>query len=337
MFSNRPILSFYRHTTAAACLAALPFLLNASAPAQTNADYRKDSHQPYLDLLHKVEGENPSSARLGYAWAVVASSYQRSGETDAALRAYSKALPLLAKSAESRVNYATALDNVGEVYLEAGDKSEAEHVRAKAFALRSEIGNPVDIARSHEHLAEVLLAQHRYKQAQEHAESAVAILSTQKEPAFLQVLPASESQATPRPGNTLVAAYISLTLAQCRQSAFADCQRSAKMADEIATRDFSAVSLERAHADVALGFAAWKNGDLETADRKLQGALEMMKSMMGETHPVVVAAMTQYRDYLKSRHQNAKAELLSRSIEYAEAVRMRDTCAKCSVSVSALR
>ncbi|SEB92680.1 tetratricopeptide repeat protein [Terriglobus roseus] len=332
MFPNRSLLPFYRHTVTAQCLLTVAFLLlTRSTSAQVTPNYGGNAHQPYLDLLHRTQTENAAPARLGYAWALLASSYQRSGEIEAALRAYGQALPLLAKSVDSRVNYATALDNLGEVYIETGDLKDAERVRQKAFAIRSEIGNPVDLARSHEHLAEILLAEHRYKAAQEDAEAAKVILTSSREPAY-----SGELQVSQKPGNTLVAAYITLTFAQCKQSAFAACMRSAEMADQLVTRDFAPESLERAHADVALGFATWKNGDTEAADRKFQTGLDRMKTALGETHPVVITSMTLYRDFLKETHQGARADLMSRSIESARAFRMKENCARCILTIAAL-
>jgi tetratricopeptide (TPR) repeat protein len=288
-----------------------------------------------LELLHRTQEEQPSPARLGYVWALLALSYQRSGETDAALRAYSQALPLLEKGTNSQANYATALDNMGEVYLETGNVAEAERVRQKAFLIRSEIQNPVDMARSHEHLAETLLAEQRYKQAQEHAEAAAAILATSQEPAFSRVFPEPGAQAS-KPGNTLVAAYITLSYAQCNQSAFAACLKSAQMADGLVTRVFAPISLERAHANMALAFADWKNGDIEASNRLFQSGLAMMKTMLGANHPVVLNAMIEYRDFLKGTHQTAQAKLLDRSIEITQSTRRKESCARCTVSVAAL-
>jgi tetratricopeptide (TPR) repeat protein len=337
MFSNRSILRVYRPMPVTLCLAAILFLLlTRRAAGQSATDYTRDSHRPYLEMLKGAQADGASPARLGYVWAVVASSYQRSGETDAALRAYSQALPLLAKSPDSRVNYATALDNMGEAYLEMGDLTEAWRVREKAFQIRLEIDNPVDVARSHEHLAEVLLAQHRYKAAQEHAEAAAAILSTSKEPPFHTVLADPKAQTAAKPGNTLVAAYITLTFAHCMQSDFAACMQSAQMADGIVSRDFSPTSLERAHADVALGFAAWKNGNDESADQLFQTGLELMKGLLGETHPVVINAMTEYRDFLRGTHQKARANAVSHAMESAKAIRLKEACATCTVTVAAL-
>jgi hypothetical protein len=209
-------------------------------------------------------------------------------------------------------------------------------VREKAFAIRSGLGNPVDLARSHEHLAEILLAQRRFKSAQEHAQSAADMLTASSEPAYNKVLPDPAVQVPMKPGNTLLAAYITLTYAQCKQSAITDCLRSAQMADEIVTRNFAPVSLERAHADLALAFADWKNGKIETADGSFQAGLAMMKKVLGETHPVVVTSMIGYRDFLKGSHQDTRANVLSRTIESAQAMRLKDSCTNCAVTVAAL-
>jgi tetratricopeptide (TPR) repeat protein len=304
--------------------------------AQNNLINNKDPHQPYLEMLRQVQAGKPTSAKLGYAWAVLASSYQRSGETDAALRAYGQALPLLAQSAESRVNYATALDNLGEVYLERGDVAEAERVREKAFRIRSELNNPIDLARSHQHLAEILLAEHRYKSAAEHAQAAVSIFTLSAEPAYTQVLADSSAQIPAKPGNTLLAAYITLTYAYCQQTRPAECMKSARMASDIANRDFAPVSLERAHAAMALAFAEWKAGDLETSDKGYQTAMSMMKTLLGENHPVVIIGMLEYRDFLKGIHQEGRVDSINREIAKAQEARAGKECVRCVVRVATL-
>jgi hypothetical protein len=317
--------------------AATVLVLVQGACAQSVLAAGSKAQQPYLEMVHTLQQQNAPPAKLGYAWGLLASSYEDSGNTDEAMRAYTHALAYLSKAPEARANYATALDNLGEVYLLTGNIAEAEAVRIKAFRIRTEVGNPVDLARSHEHLAELLLAQHRFKQAEEHAQSAADTLSTLREPDHYRAFPTQALPAVFDRGNTLLSAFVTLTYAQCMQGAYAACLQSARKADEIATRDFAAVSLERAHTDLALGFAHWKGGDVAAADRLLETGLSMIKTMLGDGHPIAIDAMYEYRDFLKATHRKVEAASLDRAIQTAVASRSTGSCATCTINVAALR
>ena len=107
------------------------------------------------------------------------------------------------------------------------------------------------------------------------------------------------------------------------------------MADQFVTRNFTQCHWS-GHADLALAFVGWKNGNAVTADRRFQTRLEMMKKVPGEAHPVVITPMIGYRDFLKASHQDTRANILSRTIESAQAFHLKKTCAKCVVSVARL-
>ena len=295
------------------------------------------TQQMYRKLIQEAEQRNDPPARIGYLWAVLASSYHDIGNIAESLRAYERALPLLAQSPQSRGNYATALDNLGSIYLELGNIADAEKVRTQAFHLREELGNPIDLARGHEHLAEVLLARHRFKEAEQHARTAYDMLSAKPEPDDMDAPTVEHPQFTPRRGNTMLAALITLVFTECNQSELQECLQAAKQADQIATQNFAPGSLEQAHAAMALGFAQWKTGDIAAADQTLLSGMAMMKSRLGEGHPIVLGSMYEYRDFLQSQHRKADLSSLDHQIKDAREHRPATACSNCTISVFALR
>jgi tetratricopeptide (TPR) repeat protein len=103
------------------------------------------------------------AAQLGLLWAALAGSYQVAADAEKALPAYEHALQLLATDPRAIANYATVLDNMGSLYLQYGRIAEAEKVRKRALAIRHEIGSPLEIGWSEEHLAEIALVKHRFE------------------------------------------------------------------------------------------------------------------------------------------------------------------------------
>ncbi|QEE30641.1 tetratricopeptide repeat protein [Terriglobus albidus] len=316
---------------------ARPAMQASPGAEHTAKPIQATTQQMYRKLIQESEQRNDPPARQGYLWAVLAASYHDIGNIAESQRAYEHALPLLAQSPQSRGNYATALDNLGSIYLELGNIADAEKVRTQAFHLREEIGNPIDLARGHEHLAEVLLARHRFKEAEQHARAAYDTLSAKPEPDDMDAPTAEHPQYTQRRGNTMLAALITLVFAECNQSELQECLQAAKQADQIATQEFASGSLEQAHAAMALGFAQWKTGDVSTADQTLRSGMAMMKARLGEGHPLVLDSMYEYREFLQAQHRKADLSSLDHQIKDVKEHRPATACANCTISVFALR
>ncbi|WP_213806712.1 tetratricopeptide repeat protein [Granulicella sp. dw_53] len=255
--------------------------------------------------LQKIEaGERAglSTAKLGYMWSVLASQYQDAADGARALDAYERALHLLAKDPGSRSNYATSLDNLGALYLEYGRIAEAEKVRKRALEIRTEIGNPIDIAKSEQHMAEVALSQHRYKDAARGSRRALEILSA--------------TGAADRRSNITseLSALVSLTYAECMQSKQEDALQHAERAIRLVESAFSLNSLERAHVSMALGAAQWKMGQIAEAEQSMKDGLSIMRERLGENNPMVIAATFEYCDFLQAIHRNAEVAVLRKEL-----------------------
>lgn len=319
------------HRLAIACVFALGTALLSGRVCAAQAPSEADTSASYRKLITESERRDEPPAKRGYLWAMLASSYHDKGNVAEAFRAYDRALPLLAKDADARANYATALDNLGSLYLETGRIPEAETTRTRALHLREELGNAIDLARSHEHLAEIHLARHHYPQAEAEARAAHDIFLTSPEPERY------DAAGNSHPGNTLLSSLVTLVFAECAQSKWDACHQSAVDADKLVQQDFAPDSLERAHTEMALGFAQWKTGDPSAAEKSLQSGMAIMKARLGETSPIVLDSMYEYRDFLASQHRKPELRQLDQSIRIAVARQQSGICNNCQVSAFALR
>lgn len=312
-------------------LATLLIVTLAPLSAIAQSNHAPDLSTTYRALISESEKHKDPPAKRGYLWATLASSYHDSGNVAEAFRAYDRALPLLAKAPEARANYATALDNLGSLYLETGSIPEAEKTRTQALHLREEIGNPVDIARSQEHLAEIHLARHRFSQAETMARAAHDALLARPEP------DRTDSSGTPHRGNTLLSSLVTMIFAECSLSQWETCRHSAGEADRLASQGFSSDSLERAHTDMALAFAQWKTGNPEDAEKNLQTGMGLLRAHFGDTNPAILDSMYEYRDFLVSQHRKTELRQLDQSIRVMIARKQNNSCNNCQISVFALR
>jgi len=316
----------YRLQLLTALLAGLLFFQFAVAQG-----VRSDAPEPSVriaqDLKLIQEGEQLGlpAAKMGYLWAILAAAYQDSadsGDAGKALEAYERALGLLGKDPAARSNYATTLDNLGSLYLESKRVEEAATVRQKALTIRKSLGDPMGIAISEGHMAEVELSQHRFKDAEKDSLAAYATLSA----------------TTGHPdADAEFSALVTLIYAQCMQPKCGEGMRNAEKMLALVEKAYPPESVERAHVSMALGFAQWKTGATEEAERSMQEGLRIMRARLGEHSPILMAAMFQYRDYLKAMHRKPEVKALDRKLADMKPPEPDASCMGCTVSVHALR
>lgn len=273
----------------------------------------------YKHTIGTAESTGLSPEKVGYLWALLASAYQDAGAEDKAIDAYQHALHLLPSN---RANYAATLDNLGSLYLMYGHTDEAERLRKQALAIRIELGDPIEIARTRQHVAEVVLAQHRYKQAEQGARAALEVLAPAEQGPHLHA-------------TTELAALITLSYAQSMTSKKEDGLHTAQRASRLAAQSFQPGSLEQAHALMALGFAQSKTHAAVEAERNMLEGIRLLRERIGPTSPVVTEALFEYRALLTSQHRPTDLEVLDRQI--ANRMPLEQTpCPNCKVSVYAL-
>src|SRR5882757_4215604 len=289
---------------------------------------RSDAPEPSVriaqDLKLIQEGEQLGlpAAKMGYLWVILAAAYQDAADAGKALEAYERALDLLGKDPAARSNYATTLDNLGSLYLESKRVEEAATVRQKALTIRKGLGDPMGIAISEGHMAEVELSQHRFKDAEKDSLAAYATLSA------TTGYPDADAEFS---------ALVTLIYAQCMQPKCGEGMRNAEKMLALVEKAYPPESVERAHVSMALGFAQWKTGAAEEAERSMQEGLRIMRAQLREHSPILMAAMFQYRDYLKAMHRGLEVKALDRKLADMKPREPDASCIGCTVSVHALR
>lgn len=268
--------------------------------------------------IQQAELQHLSDDRIGYFWAVLAAEYSKGGDFTASEDAYFKALKLLDYSDASSRNYATALDNLAMLYLIYGRLDEAELYNRRSAKIRRGLGYPLDEARGEQHMAEINLARHRFKAAEEEAARALAVMERLDDPEKLNI----------------VSALNALAFARCSRRACEQGLQDAQRSLAVARTFFGDESALTAHAWMAIGFAEWKQGRLEEAERAMRLGIQMIKTKERQESRVVPLAMMEYRNFLKAVHRDRDAETVDREI--SQAIQQEaPTCATC-VSVRTL-
>jgi tetratricopeptide (TPR) repeat protein len=275
-----------------------------------------------LKAIQIEEQRSAPAERLGYLWATLGVTYNDAGDFPQSLAAYERALPLLAKDPAGRANYATALDNLGALYLEYERMEEAETARKKAWAIRKQIGEPAAIARSQEHLAEIALVLHHYKEAEKGSLAAYATLAAVPEPLGSGTV------------STLLSALVTLTFAECMQPRCADGFRHAEQAMEVVRKVYPPESVELGHVLMALGFAQWKSGSTREADSHLTEGIRILRARLGERNRLLLAAMYEYRGYLQAMRRGADLAELDREMGSIVQQQASAGCTYCAVTTA---
>ncbi len=313
-----PLASKYLRTSLGAALTATLLFASASAqvsPAAVDPMVRAENLR---HLVEEAEQQRLPPARMGYLWAVLANSYQGANRMDLAEESYDRALALLAKDPAARADYATALENFGSLYLELGHVEQARVLREKGLAIRRTTGDPLGIAISQQRLAEVELAQHRFKEAERDALAAYAVLS-------------EKGQLT-----TQLSALVSLSYAQCSLRSCAAGLAHARLALQRVQESLKPDSVELGHVSMALGFALWKSGSTVEAEQSMNEGIRLLRLHLGDKSPLLMSALYEYRGYLDSVHRSPEVAAIDRLISAMRSSPTEAACRQC-VSVYSLR
>ena len=268
-----------------------------------------ESQRSTIELATKHQLSN---AKLGYLWAVLAAMYRREGDFTAAEGAYIRALDLQRDLPAATQNYATTLDNFGSLYLLYGRIEEAERYNRMGAKIRERMGYKLDLARSSVHLAEIDMAKHRFKQAENEAETALRVMRAENDPETLD----------------LIASLNALAFTRCLRGRCADGLASAKESVELARARFGERSPALAHSMMALGFALWKGGQIDEAGAAMRQGIEVMQQQSTVDGRGLLLALVEYRNYLRGMQRTSDADAVDRELITAKA-QMGSACVDC--------
>lgn len=284
-------------------LLAAAGMMCAQVPAQ------RISAIPFAEKIRLQEfavHQTPGSAD-GVAWLKLAILYQDAARYTDSESAYRKAISLL--KTKDRATFATALDQMGTLFVEQGKFSKAEPLERKALAIRQDTKDTMAIGVSYTHLAILFYGRHDLASAEADAEMAASILIPEHS------ADSAENHATPE---EQMSALINLSLMRCARGA---CDRAIHDLDRalnLAHAHYAINSVPVGLIDFLLGYAHWKNGDDRTAEELMLAGTTEMEDQLGWGHPTYVAALRQYRSFLAKRGEVAEANELSGRIASLE-------------------
>jgi tetratricopeptide (TPR) repeat protein len=269
-----------------------------------------------LESIHSAEAQHLPEEQQGVLWSQLGVAYANATQFSQAENAYNRAISLL-KTAP--VAQATTREYMTALYLGHGRLDDAEASARQALALRRKVGDPVQIAASQIHYADVALFRKQFKQAQKLSAEGMQILL-------------SSSDA---PQTAVLSGFITLTYAHCWQKHLEEGLSNARQAVAFANRTFVPESSAVGFARETLGFAEWKTGATREGEQDMQAGIAILRKALAPADPRLVGAMLQYSDYLVEAHRSGEARELQQQV--ASMNRQAGvTCSGCTISANTL-
>ncbi|WP_035356212.1 tetratricopeptide repeat protein [Edaphobacter aggregans] len=310
---TNPCVSFW---TRALTLFIVLSIYEHARPQQPTATASSTDLAQERHVIDVAEREHVPEATIGYLWGRLASGYAAQADFARAEDAYFRSLRLLKDAPEAQKNYATLLDNLGVLYLAYDRRTEAEQYLKSAFAARKKQGDIIPIGISQMHLAELALANHKFKQAEKIATEAQANLTA-----------AGDSG---RAG--LIGAFVALAYARCERNKCAEGLHDAEQAMELARFVYPSDSLPTGHVLMAMGFAKWKSGDNQQAEKMMLEGIHIVTTKNAPGAPNSRLALFEYRDFLNSMNRSLDVKRIDDQL----ALTTPQPCANCTVNVNSM-
>lgn len=294
---------------------AMPIAVQAPvplSPLQQKINTQRES-------LAKLESTHASVRERGFMFALLGAEYADAGEFTNSEKSYNQALKLLGSDSANEGLYAEVMDGLGALYRIYGRIPDSLNCRRKAYDLRVHLGDPLGIARSRSHLAELALMEHNFKDAFRGADQAYKEMTTLNDDRKDDLL-----------STLIVRAYAQCAMHRCTESA-----PDAHLAVKIAQDSFQPGSMPVGAALMALGTIDLKNHEAAEAKEVISQALEIFKVQLTPTDPRVNYALLKYRDCM--RVLRMKDEEHAIDVQLAESSRGSGSqCSSCTVSAYGL-
>jgi len=272
-----------------------------------------------LAMIHTAQEQRLPAAELGAMWSVLASEYHYAADFLKAEEAYNQSLHLLKSVPEASEAYATTLESLAALYLNNGHIDEAENVRKQALAVRKKVGNPQAIGVSHAHLADVALARHQYKKAEQ---------------LDLQAITEMQSSINP-PRVGLLSALITITYARCAQGNCNEGLTSAQQGVDFAYKRFERESAAIGFALETLGYAEWQTGSIQEGEKTMLQGIGILRATLVPADPRLRGSLQQYEKYLNATNRRVEAQEIHSEVERTTR-EAGVACSACTVSVYSL-
>ena len=272
-----------------------------------------------LDLIRSAEQQHLPQEQQGILWAELGLAYWNATEFAKAEDAYNKSLLCFKGAPSAAPRYAATLEELASLYLSYGRVSDAESTDNEAFVVRKKLGDPAGIGVSQIHLANIALVKHQFKKAEQLGKDGMRNLQS----------------ASVSPSVGVLSGFITLTYALCSHKHCQEGFKQAQLAVLFANKNFEPESAPIGFALETLGFAEWKRGAKQDAEKDMLDGIRILRKTLAPTDPRLAGAMLQYRAYLLEADRPAEA----RDIQQEVSVMTRQTgigCSNCAVSVNTL-
>jgi tetratricopeptide (TPR) repeat protein len=277
--------------------------VSPASPAQNSAiNPLADQIREQEVAVEKAPGKND-----GEAWLKLAVLCQDAAQYRDSERAYRRALALLRSKDDATL--ADTLDHMGTMYVERGQLAKAESLERKALAMREAEHDLLGEGISHMHLSVLLLGRRDYSSAEAEAEIAVSLLAPEQAHHAVQTEGSPEEKMT---------ALIDLSLARCARGGCAAAVPDLRRALGIAQVHYEANSIPVGFLDFLLGYALWKSGDFDSAEKLMKNGTQELSTQLGWGHPTYLQALKQYGIFLNQAGHTTEAEEIGARIAKIE-------------------
>lgn len=274
-----------------------------------------------LEPVVATPDRSGNQAAIGVVWNLLGVAYHTLGDRDQARRSYEASIRILRSMPEQRAQYASTLDNFGQLCLDVGENGEAESLQRRAKRIHEEMSDHAGIARALSNLALTESNQGRQKEAHRYVADALR-----------------EEDLAPSLNTGDVAAMYSVqALVDGRSKEYPAALASINKAIDIWVKHYGPTYYLLAAGYSLRGQINERVGNRKAAESDLMKALDIFRRS-DESHSYAYASTeTAYAKLLRDSGSKQDAERVeSEAKALMETVRQRG-CMGCTVSAAGFR
>jgi len=258
---------------------------------------------------------------VGRAWLLLGSAFQDKEDYGQSLSAYKNALKIYSQAPIDQRGYATAMDDLADLYQETGEIKIAIGVEHKSLAVFEKLSDHAGITRSSVHLAGLDLAQHNVRSGKRHLARAM-----------------KETQQLAKIDDDLSASLLSTRawVAEIKgnfNAATVDYEKTLSLLK----RKYGEQRSLTGWGYVLLGKACSGAGQLSVAAANMRKGIAILAYSGGPGNPRYLGAEIAYSQLLDRLGSHAEAARLRESAQTSLANVYRNQCLDCRIDVVALR
>jgi tetratricopeptide (TPR) repeat protein len=257
----------------------------------------------------------------GRAWLLLGSAFQEKQDYRQSLSAYEKALKIYSQAPTDQRGYATAMDDLADLYQETGEVKIAISVEHKSLVAFEKMSDHAGITRSSVHLASLHLAQHDIHSGKKDLDRAM-----------------KEAHQLVKIDDDLSASLLSTQawVAEIKRdfnAATVDYEKALSMWKG----KYGEQSSLTGWGYMLLGKACSEAGQLNVAAVNMRKGIDILGHSGGPDNPRYLAAELGYSQLLDRLGAHAEAARLKESAQTSLANIYRNQCADCRIDIAALR